>query len=155
MGWWRSARTRWRKFRGLPAAERRLFVRALLLLPAVALALRLVGLRRCQGMLARFSPPRPAPADGPPAEDIARLVAIAARYAPGRANCLHRSLVLWWSLRRLGRPGELRIGVRKCDGRLEAHAWVEQGGQTFDDTTDQRPYVPFAGPIPLPELRRA
>jgi hypothetical protein len=154
MGWWRSARTRWRKFRGLPAAERRLFVRAWLLLPVVALALRLLGLRRCQETLARLSPLRRAQEAGPRAETAARLVTAAARCAPCRANCLQRALVLWWSLRRLGRPGELRIGVRKRGGRLEAHAWVEQGGHTFD-TTERHPYVPFAGPIPWPGLRRA
>ena len=154
MGLLRSARAKGRTFLRLPAAERRLFVAALLLLPAVALALRLLGLRRCQALLARLSPGRPAPAAGPPAEGAARLVSAAARHAPCRANCLQRALVLWWALRRLGRPGELRIGVRKRGGRLEAHAWVEQGGRTFD-TPDGQPYVPFAGPISLPELRRA
>ena len=148
MGWLRSARTRGRTFLRLPPGERHLFVGALLLLPTVALALRLLGLRRCQGLLARLSPSRPAPPAGPRAEDGARLVSAAARYGPWRANCLQRALVLWWALRRLGRPGELRIGVRKRGGRLEAHAWVEQGGRTFD-TADERPYVPFAGPVPL------
>ena len=152
MGWCRSAWTKGRKFLRLPAAERRLLVRVLLLLPSVALALRLLGLRRCQGMLARLSPP--SPAAGLSTEAAARLVGVAARHAPCRANCLQRSLVLWWALRRLGRPGQLRIGVRKHEGRLEAHAWVEQGGRTFD-VTDPHPYVPFEGPIPLTDLRRA
>ncbi len=147
-------RSKGRAFLRLPAGERRLFVAALLLLPAVALALRLLGLRRCQALLARLSPRRPAPAAGPEAEGAARLVAVAARYAPCRANCLQQSLVLWWALRRLGLPGELRIGVRKRDGRLEAHAWVEQGGRTLG-AADEHPYAPFAGPISLPELRRA
>lgn len=155
MGWCHSVRNNWRTFLGLSPAERHLFLTAALLLPAVALALRLVGLKRSQAALARLVPMgRPAAAPGRAAA-AARMVLAASRYAPCRADCLRRSLVLWWLLRRAGFPAELRIGVRKRDGQLEAHAWVESGGLTLDQGTDDHPFVPFAGPIPLTELHRA
>jgi hypothetical protein len=148
-------RTNWRRFLGLSPAERHLFLAAALLLPAVALGLRLVGWRRCQAALARLSP-RGRPAAPPVrAADAARMVLAASRHAPCRADCLRRSLVLWWLLRRAGLPGELRIGARKRDGRLEAHAWVEHGGRPLEGTADDQPFVPFAGPLPLPQPRQS
>jgi hypothetical protein len=150
MGWCRSARNNWRKFLGLSPAERHLFLAATLLLPAVALALRLVGLRRCQAVLTRLAPKGRSAAPPGRAAAAARMVLAASRHAPCRADCLRRALVLWWLLRRAGLPGELRLGVRKRDGQLEAHAWVEHGGRPLEDCADEHPFVPFAGPLSLP-----
>ena len=44
---------------------------------------------------------------------------------PWRRTCLTRSAVLYHLLRSGGIPVELRIGVQKRDGVLEAHAWLE------------------------------
>lgn len=49
---------------------------------------------------------------------------------------LHRSLTLWWLLGRQGIASELRIGVRKEQGRFEAHSWVEYEGVTLNDELD-------------------
>jgi Transglutaminase-like superfamily len=156
MAWWRSARNNWDRFLRLSRPERHLLLRALVLLPAVTLALRLLGVRRCQEAMARLAPPcRAAPPPAGRAAAAARMVLVASRHGLCRTDCLPRSLVLWWLLRRLGVPGELRIGVRKRAGQLEAHAWVEHGGRPLEDCTDEHPFVPFAGPISLPELRRA
>ncbi len=58
-------------------------------------------------------------------------MAIAASHGPYRATCLRQSLALWLLLRRRGIPAELRIGVRKEGGDLQAHAWVEHQGATL------------------------
>jgi len=42
-------------------------------------------------------------------------------------------LALHQWLREEGLPSELRIGVRKDDGELRAHAWVELGGLVVND----------------------
>jgi hypothetical protein len=42
-------------------------------------------------------------------------------------TCLPRSLCLWFFLRRNRILAELRIGVRRGDQGLAAHAWVEVG----------------------------
>ena len=70
------------------------------------------------------------------------MVRAAAREGLGRPNCLSRSLVLWWLLARQGFPAELRIGARKKDGALEAHAWVELAGRVLGEDDD--PHAQFA-----------
>jgi hypothetical protein len=152
----------WSRVRQLSPAERWLLVQALALLPLTALALWLVGFRRWQALLTRLAPVGGAPAAGDAATLLrqsratARLVDAAARRGPYRASCLPRSLTLWWLLRRQGIATELRIGVRKAAGALEAHAWVEYQGLILNDRDDvcqrfaafARPLVP-AGASPL------
>src|SRR5262245_13884647 len=103
----------------------------MVLIPLVALALRLTGLRRCQRMFSCFFLNNPvreterADANLTHALRISRIIGVAVRYGVCRANCLQRSIALWWLLRRNGIPCELRIGTRKESGRLYAHAWIE------------------------------
>jgi hypothetical protein len=128
--------------------ERRLLVRLVLLLPAIGAALHLLGFKRTRDLLARMSPTRAdqdRAAAAPTADEaqrIARLVGIAAHHGPYRATCLRQSLAVWWLLRRLGIPAELRIGVRKDAGDFQAHAWVEHSGLPIG--ADSLGYVPFA-----------
>lgn len=116
-----------------------MLARLVLLLPVIGAGLRLLGFRRTRDLLARRVPTarhrHPAKGHSPrdQAERVARLVAIAAHHGPYRATCLRRSLALWWLLRRRGMPAELRIGVRKDSGGLEAHAWVDLNGQAVND----------------------
>jgi hypothetical protein len=139
----------WRRAWRLSWAERWLLAQALALLPLTALALWVVGLRRWQATVARLAPVGPVPRGDEAAllregRATARLVEAAARHGPCRATCLPRSLTLWWLLRRRGIDGDLRIGVRKGAGRLEAHAWVELGGLVLNDGGDVRErYAPF------------
>jgi hypothetical protein len=122
---------------------------ALFLLPLTALALWLLGLRRWQAALARWSPVGP-PDCGDEADRVerggaaARLVDAAARRGVYRATCLPRSLVLWWLLRRRGIDADLRIGVRKEAGQLQGHAWVEYRGAVLNDgAVVSGRYAPF------------
>jgi len=71
------------------------------------------------------------------AKVIARMVAVAAGHGIYRSNCLKQSLVLWWLLGRRGIHSEIKIGINR-DGAepLEAHAWVECGGQALNETED-------------------
>jgi hypothetical protein len=131
----------WSRVWRLSSAERWLLAQALVLLPLTALALWVVGFRRWQSALARLTPRGTGPkgdeavliAEGRAA---ARLVDAAARHGPYRATCLRRSLVLWWLLRRRGTACDLRIGVRKEAGQLQAHAWVEYRGVVLNDWAD-------------------
>ncbi|HEV2388546.1 MAG TPA: lasso peptide biosynthesis B2 protein [Candidatus Acidoferrales bacterium] len=129
--------SKWRKFRGLPAEEKKLFLRAALLLPLVRVGLKALGLKRVAALLQSSPPPPPL---GNPSDRLgearraARLVAIAARYAGGA--CLAQALVSVWLLERRGIPADLRIGVRKSDRGLEAHAWVELLGTVLNDGQD-------------------
>jgi len=122
----------------------------MVLLPITAAALRLLGFRRWQSALARLGTreqTRPGDPPGAPLERAyltARMVRTAECHGLSRPNCLHQSLVLWWLLRRQGIACELRLGVRKQHGSVEAHAWVEHNGAVLNDNGNVRQhFVPF------------
>lgn len=120
-------------------------VQAAVLLPLLAAALRRWKLRRVLDALARL-PARPVPSVDPDVavNRVRRAVARAAAYGVRRANCLERSLVLWFMLRRRGVAADLRIGVRRRPGgdsgdrALDFHAWVERDGVVLNDVADVR-----------------
>ena len=128
-------------FRRLSWAERGWLMQAWLMLHGVALALRWAGFQRVYGWLERW----PAGTKRALADEervlvrvhaAVRLVQGAAAWSVLHPTCLHRSLTLWWLLRRQGIASELRIGVRKEQGRFEAHAWVERAGVALNDGLD-------------------
>lgn len=107
---------------------------ASVLLPLISLGLRALGYRRVSVVLKTLSP---TPFKTAPNEEraiaTAQAVATAASRGPYHANCLERSLLLWWMLRWQGIPGELKIGVRREGQTLRAHAWIEHGGHVIND----------------------
>jgi hypothetical protein len=125
------------RFLALGGWERSVFLRALVMLPATAAGLRVLGLRRVQAIL--FAHPRAAASprgdDLLHARQVARWVAAAARHGPYRASCLPVSLTLQRLLRERGIDADLRLGVRKATGGLEAHAWVERHGVPIAEAT--------------------
>ncbi len=140
------------RLRRLSPAEFLLLVQAPYALPLIALALRRYGLARVQS----FVQPRVQRTEArgaarhAEAYRVAWVVNVSARYGPWRANCLQRSTVLWWFLRRRGLDGDLRIGVRRNarTGQLDFHAWVEYSGVVLNDRDDIRTlYATFDRPI--------
>ncbi|MBL8134466.1 MAG: lasso peptide biosynthesis B2 protein [Anaerolineae bacterium] len=132
--------------------ERWTFFASLALLPALALALNRVGMRRTRAFLearARLAQSADSTEEAHArARRIARMVNAAARYSPYKANCLKRSLALWWLLRRRGIDSDVRIGVRKAEGTFQAHAWVEMGGVVVNDSPRfVGAFTPFAGDV--------
>lgn len=140
----------WMRFRRLSASERRVVVSAAVALVATRLALRLAGFRFWKAAL-DFTFPRQISADiRMPAtvESVVRFEAAAARHLFFRANCLERSLALWWMLRRQGVPANLRLGAQKATGAFEAHAWVELNGVVLNDPSGTHlGFTPFGSPI--------
>ncbi len=136
-----------RQFARLSWTERAALAQAAAMLPATAIAVRTIGLRRWQSCLTgRWSRAHGEVASIGSAESISAgddrlrrarkiscLVAAAANRCPYRSNCLQQSLTTWWLLRRNGIESDLRIGTRKTAGSLEAHAWVEVDGQVVND----------------------
>lgn len=138
--------------------------------PCIILALRLLQFRRLQQLLNTFVETRRSrpvwQMDGP--TDVARqgeptvlqvqqfsgLVQRAIRHSPFPGNCLERSLTLWCLSRYWGMMSELRIGVRKEQNQILAHAWVEYQGQVLNDSaTISNQFASFQQPIepPTPE----
>jgi len=110
---------------------------ASLLLPAVGLALHLLGLRRTLRLLGCDAPARSQAVVSDRARDVAQAVVHAGRkYSVYPVDCLVQSIALCWLLRRQGLAAELRIGARTLTGRFEAHAWVEHGGAAIGEDED-------------------
>ena len=116
-----------RPFLSLPAHEKWVFVQAIGLLPMMALSLRWWGFGRVWGWLKQ----RPLPAHDPSDNDfkqVQRTAVLVHRAAKNRlfgSNCLKRSLVLYWLLKRQGIDSDLRIGVGRKESVFQAHAWIE------------------------------
>ena len=148
MKWLRKART----FVAMPPVSRRRTLEALASLLRIGLSLRLRGYvptpRRLESALQRN---RPRPEPGEPLAIAFALhwaVEVAAGNLPYAPRCLERSLALWWMLGRRGLEADLRIGVRRADAGLEAHAWVELLGHQINDGADVgERYAAFEGGI--------
>jgi len=142
------ATRRLRNFLELSAADRVLLLKLWLLLPLVAVLLRLLDYPRTLRLLSRWLPAAPLQNESPEASlpyalRLGRLTRIAGRYVPTNGSCLRQSLLVWWLLRRKGLPAELRIGVSKQEG-FSAHAWVEVASQPVNDAPDvTERFAPF------------
>ena len=122
------------RFVRLAGAERRVLACALVMLPAQALALRLLGLRRC---LARAESGRERGSSLADAHRISYLVDAAANRMPGGVGrCLVRSMVLCRLLLAHGYAAKLALGVRIQGAELQSHAWVELDGVPVNAALD-------------------
>jgi hypothetical protein len=135
--WWRRAP---RRMASLGPAEWFRLVQAMLVMPVVAGLAKLLGVRRLRRILCALpgsaAPPLPVHAH-PLAKEVAAAVASAVRLSPWAPTCLHRSIALWWMLRRRGIDADIRYGVRSVRRALLAfHAWVECDGVVLNDRAD-------------------
>ena len=84
----------------------------------------------------------------PPPDHIHRLVASVQKRLPFPKTCLRHCLVTLTVLRRRGMDLDLKIGVRKDAGSLDAHAWLEQDGEVlFEDTGKCLEFAAFGGSL--------
>lgn len=115
------------------------------LLVAADAALKTLGLRRSVRLARRLAGRVPEDGGLPDSTvaDIARQVATAAAFYPGRAQCLEQSLALYILLRRRGVGAQLRIGVQPFP--FVAHAWVEHRGRPVNEQED---FVTRLAPFP-------
>lgn len=137
-------RHRLARFLELEPAERRLTVRTAWWLTLVRFGLLLLPARlvvRAPELRARFAGPPPGPLD------VDRAVRRAGSVIPG-TRCLARSIAAAVLLTGGTEQPVIRFAVRRTDGRLEAHAWVEVGGQLAAGDP------PADGFVPMNELPR-
>jgi hypothetical protein len=126
----------------LSVQDKLLFFQAWLLLLLVDIALRIFPFRQVHAWLKVSEGGIAVSADE--ADQMIRRCAdfldLAARYHLYAMTCLRRSLTLHWLLSRQGVFTELRFGVLREDGKLQAHAWLEYQGQPVGEKstlTDQ------------------
>ena len=128
-------RGRLRGWLALSWLDRAQLLMLMLGLPLVGLALRVFGYVKTRRWLERNSSVEArrmaTPSELEAAESLAQLAAIAGRHGPVSTTCLRQSLLVYWRLRRQGLSPELKLGVRKVDAVMDAHAWVELEGKAL------------------------
>jgi hypothetical protein len=129
-------RRKLRVFFALAGPDRRLLVRAWMGLLGVDLMLRVLPFkaiqRRCLG---QKSSRQPADVLATIAH-LKRMVDMAARNHLYPMTCLRRALVLQSLLAKRQVHAEIRFGVRKELGTLQAHAWLEYQGREIGSSAD-------------------
>jgi len=117
----------------MTAADYRTAIEVLRLAVWVEAAIHLMPFSR---VLERVRRDASRPSDGPDAhaeyQRLLRFVMVAYDVLPFPATCLRQSLVLYALLERRGVPSRLCLGVAKQGPALDAHAWIECDGITFD-----------------------
>jgi len=131
------------KLLAMPAGERRLLVRALCLVFAFRVALRVMDWSRIRALAARSEGRSAVLAKLAPVR-LAWAVRAAARRVPG-ATCMTQSFALRHLLAQAGHAAEIRIGVARSErGGLDSHAWVVcHGSVLVGDTGDLERYRPI------------
>jgi len=139
------------RYKALDSGSQRLFWSAVILLPMVRLSLRFRGYNRTLASLQKRVERAGMPASGSlqDAQQTGRMVRAALHYSPAGFVCLEESLALWYLLRKQGISAQLRIGVRKSEGKFEAHAWVEHEGVALQQSDERhRHYAAFDKEFP-------
>jgi len=111
---------------------------AIVVVPAVRVAVRVSGFGPTAARLARWSDTAPHRMDRREARAIASLVGLVAARPLVGASCLPRSLATWFLLRRRGGDVVLVIGGSDRVDSFTAHAWVELDGHVVNDVPDVR-----------------
>ena len=126
----------------LPPQDRALIVRAVLLIVAVRLGLRLLLFPRLLALMCRHGHRVLQAGHYPPAR-ICWAVHAVSKYVPG-ATCLVQALTAKALLESAGIPARLHIGV--ATGRnapFEAHAWVESQGAVVIGASEVTRFTPL------------
>ena len=102
-------------------------------------AVRVVAYTRVRSALE--SVPAPFLGSRTPRERIGWAVDAADGAMPGDRSCLAQALVAEAMLERRGRETALRFGVDGADRDMEAHAWLESGGETVVGGENREAYT--------------
>jgi hypothetical protein len=125
-----SMQVRLDKFAALPAADRALLLRSLILIAGVRIALWILPFRTIHRWTVNTASRarKRAPLCRRPIPVLTTIVQVVARRVPD-ASCLTQALATQILLAQAGHPSALRIGVQRDAGKFKAHAWVECGGR--------------------------
>ncbi|HEX8837914.1 MAG TPA: lasso peptide biosynthesis B2 protein [Candidatus Acidoferrum sp.] len=148
------------RFSALERPAQTLFLRAFVVLHLVGLSLKFRGFDVTRSaLLKKLSHVAPQTDSDSLHKRIAltaHMVNLADQHGLVHPSCLVKSLTLWWLLGRQGITSELRVGVRKEGGNLEAHAWVERERVALNEPEERHHhYAAFdAALASLPEEER-
>ena len=128
----------------LSTRERLLVAEAAVLLVGVGAAVRVVAYTRVRALLGSM----PAPLLGGEAtpENVGWAVSAGGGAVPGDPSCLVRALVAEAMLERRGNETALRFGVDDAGADVEAHAWLESGGEIVVGGENREAYTRLEAP---------
>lgn len=131
----------------MTGGDRLHLVSAFSILLLIRIGLWLLPFRMVLKLVERLSNPLQVSRRAHPSQPISHIVwmvNVSSRYTPGGAKCLARALTTQILLTQQGYLPDLRIGVTKAAGHLEAHAWVEyQGRVIIGHLNDLARYMPL------------
>jgi hypothetical protein len=141
-----------RTFRSMDSYDRRLIVETFCVTLFAFAGIRLIGVPRTQRWLRKWAERHEEKAGSGGGEPVLVRVARAqrtVRRASGLdGTCLARSLSLWALLLKRGLTAEIRIGIRKNNGKIEGHAWVEYERIPVNELPDiALSYEPYGEPV--------
>jgi hypothetical protein len=122
--WLRLAIKRLHRFLGIPAEEKWLLIKALILVSGVSFALKILPFWITRRLTSDILTAKNRPLFS--ANQLILAIETASRYVPG-ATCLSKALAARILLAEYGYRSNLGIGVARNNGRLKAHAWLEDG----------------------------
>jgi hypothetical protein len=123
-----------RRFMALSPAERRLLLKATVLLSVIQIGLGRLPFPLLRRLVTRDpgNPGHSAEGLGAFADLVVWAVTAASLRVPGPTTCLSRALAVQALLARHGFPSRLQVGVvRGKQGQVEGHAWVECDGRVL------------------------
>lgn len=139
-----------RRLLALPPGERLLVLEALFFVTVARLALFSVPFKRIVRFLGQEVPPGSSADTSVPASaaNEVRLLGAAidrvSRHTPWETACLAQAAAGKFMLRRRGLPSRLYLGTRRDEqGRLQAHAWLETGGQFIVGGAGSHTFTPL------------
>jgi hypothetical protein len=142
----RRVRQKLRRFLALSFLEKRTVLHAALLLLHVRRILARDGVTRFRQAFGQADDVVVLdPAQRRQARQLARLVLAARHLVPGHCTCLHLALIAQQLLASRQIAARVRIGVRKNEGDLRAHAWLQASGEVLLDVEDCDAYHVLPG----------
>lgn len=118
------------KFFRLTSQDRFLLLYAAIVITGIRLGLWLLPFQMVRSLLAKFFLASPNPFRYCIAiERVVWSVDVISRHIPGDVKCLARALATQGLLAQQGHTAQLQIGIIKREGKLEAHAWLENQGK--------------------------
>ncbi len=134
----------------LPNSHKRILVNVYFLVPLLELAVKITGLKNTVRCLRVFASKKTKP-DGDPRKLInqhSNFLNLYSKHFPFWGKCLAKSLALWFLLANRGIKTDLRFGMKKENGMLRAHAWLEfEGIPLATETEIQENYSFFSESI--------
>ncbi len=133
-----------RRFVRLPLDEKVVVGEAAVILGATSAGLRVAPSRWTGRALRRANAEENSAQAAPSAAQVGRAVERVARHLP-HATCLAQALTGWVMLTRRRQSARVALGVRRADGAIGAHAWLESGGQIVLGAEKAGQHVVFPG----------